>query len=106
LWSNSNTQGLPNPSYVQVAAVQEAWNLKTLSWNDAPLVAENIGSTIVHIRAGKLVWPGVPYTWDVSLAAANAYAAGQPLRVVFYSTDANNNSGKYFSSSTAPNFDA
>jgi hypothetical protein len=42
----------------------------------------------------------------VSLAVAQAYAAGQPLRLVFYDTDNQYNSGKYFTSSTVADWDA
>ncbi len=31
------------------------------------------------------VWPGVPWTWDISYAVAQAYTAGQPLRLALRS---------------------
>ncbi|HYU74588.1 MAG TPA: hypothetical protein VEL31_18110, partial [Ktedonobacteraceae bacterium] len=39
-------------------------------------------------------------------ALADAYAAGQPLRLVFYSSDSAYNTGKYFFSSTIPDWNA
>jgi hypothetical protein len=89
-----------------VATVNEDWNPQTLSWNNAPLVKENISRIVVNTRSGNLVWPGVPYTWDVSKAVADAYASGQPLRLVFYSTDSGYSTGKYFSSSYTDDWNA
>lgn len=51
-------------------------------------------------------WPGEAYSWDVSLAAAQAYAANQPLRLAFYEADSAYHSGKYFTSSDAEDWDA
>ncbi len=106
LYSNAGIPGKPNPSFIQVATVNEDWNPQTLSWNSAPLVKENISSIVVNTRSGKLQWPGVPYTWDVSKAVADAYASGQPLRLVFYSSDSAYKTSKYFSSSTVGNWNA
>jgi hypothetical protein len=44
-------------------------------------------------------WPGIPRFWDVSRAVAEAYAAGEPLRLALYSPDWPFHSGKYFFSS-------
>ena len=105
-YGNSGPQGVVNPSYIQVAVVNEDWNPATLSWNTAPLVQENICSIQVNnkTKAGVLPPPGIPNTWDVSWAAAQAYSAGQPLRLVFYSTDNQHNAGKYFWSSYVGNW--
>ena len=46
-------------------------------------------------------WPGIPYTWDVSRAMAQAYASGEPLRIAMYSADGAIHSGKYFYASDA-----
>jgi hypothetical protein len=51
-------------------------------------------------------WPGVPYSWDVSYAAAWALARGTPLRLVLYSADGPRHSGKYFSSSDTGDWNA
>lgn len=106
-YGNSGAQGKPNPSYIQVAIVNEDWNPATLSWNTAPLVKENITSILVNTNSRPTVpLPGLPITWDVSTAVAKAYATGQPLRLVFYSTDNQYNTGKYFYSSTVPDWNA
>ena len=106
LYSNAGIPGIPNPSLIQVATVNEDWNPLTLSWNTAPLVKENISRIVVNTRSGNLVRPGVPYTWDVSKAVADAYASGQPLRLVFYSSDSGYSTGKYFSSSYTDDWNA
>jgi len=98
-YGNAGQRGKSNPSLIQVASVNEGWNPATLSWNNAPLVKENISRTVVNTVSGSTVY-GVPYTWDVSKALADAYASGQPLRLVFYSSDSAYSTGKYFFSST------
>ncbi|HCI79992.1 MAG TPA: hypothetical protein DHW02_09895 [Ktedonobacter sp.] len=106
-YGNSGSLGKPNPSYIQVAVVNQDWSPSTLTWNNAPLVQENINSIRVNtIPKPSIPWPGMAVTWDVSSAAAAAYAAGQPLRLVFYSTDNQYNTGKYFTSSSVGNWDA
>ena len=107
-YSNAGTQGQPNPSYFQVATVGQDWNPATLCWNNAPPVQENFGSIVVNTKTtkGVLPPPGLPQTWDVSAAVAQAYAAGQPLRLVFYSTDDQQHGGKYFWSSTTGSWNA
>lgn len=107
-YSNAGAQGQPNPSYIQVATVGQDWNPATLCWNNAPLVQENFGSIVVNTKTTKAVLPppGLPQTWDVSAALAQAYATGQPLQLVFYSTDNQQHGGKYFWSSTAGSWNA
>jgi hypothetical protein len=106
-YGNSGVQGQPNPSYIQVGVINQNWNPATLTWNNAPLLQENIESILVPTKSKPTIpWPGLAITWDVSLAAAQAYAAGQPLRLVFYSTDDQHNSGKYFTSSSIGDWDA
>ena len=95
-----------NPSFIQVATINQDWNPATLSLNNAPLVKENISSTMVDIRTGQLVWPGKAASWDVSKALVDAYASGQPLRLVFYSSDSAYHTGKYFTSSYVGDWDA
>ena len=60
---------------------------------------ENVSRTWVYPIDEFPGWPGVPYEWDVSIAAAQAYTAGEPLRLVVYSADSAYHSGKYFISS-------
>jgi len=106
-YGNSGAQGKPNPSYIQVAAVDQNWNPGTLSWNNAPPMQENIYTMQVNTKSKPTIpWPGLAVTWDVSSAAAAAYSAGQPLRLVFYSVDNQYNAGKYFTSSSIPSWDA
>src|SRR5205823_12276271 len=106
-YGNAGVQGQPNPSYIQVAIVNQDWNPATLSWNTAPLVGENITSMLVPTKSQPTIPPpGLPITWDISRAVAAAYAAGEPLRLVFYSTDNQYNTGKYFWSSTVGDWNA
>ena len=105
-FGNSGTKGKIVPSLIQVASVNEGWDPATLALNNAPLVKENISTTVVNIMPGAIVYPGQPYSWDVSKALADAYATGQPLRLVFYSSDSAYNTGKYFFSSTIPDWNA
>jgi hypothetical protein len=106
-YANAGVQGQPNPSYIQVATINQDWNPATLSWNNAPLVQENINTMLVNTKTTRVVpAPGLPITWDVSRAAAQAYAAGQPLRLVFYTPADQHDSGKYFFSSSVGDWNA
>ena len=97
---NAGPQGQPNPSYIQVAEISQDWNPRTLCWNTAPSITENINSIYVPTKSNPdMPLPGLAITWNVSIAVARAYASGQPLRLVFYSTDNQYNTGKYFTSS-------
>jgi hypothetical protein len=87
------------PSYIQVLTVGEDWDESTLTWNNAPLAVENLIGTWVDPQFD--IWPGTPRQWDVSRAAAQAYAANQPLRLALYSADGAYHSGRYFWSSDA-----
>jgi hypothetical protein len=106
-YANAGVQGQSNPSYIQVATINQNWNPATLSWNNAPLVQENINTILVNTKTTRVVpAPGLPITWDVSRAAAQAYAAGQPLRLVFYTPADQHDSGKYFFSSSIGDWNA
>ncbi len=91
----------PLPSYIQVFTVTQDWSQTALNWNNAPLASENVGGAWVNPLNTLPPWPGIPITWDVTRAAAAAYASGQPLRLVLYSADTARHSGKYFYSSSA-----
>ena len=94
---------LAEPSMIQVLTVDEDWNENTVVWNNAPLAVENVARSWVNpIPAGGA---GQFITWDLSQAVADAYAAGQPLRLVLYSADNARHSGKYFNSSEVLNPD-
>lgn len=86
-------------SFIQVLTIQEPWDESTLSWNEAPLVAENITGNWVEPIVDFPGWPGEPRTWDVSYPLAQAYAQGIDLRLALYSADAPPHTGKYFTSS-------
>src|SRR6266704_3557329 len=104
-YGGSGTKGKAVPSLIQVASVNEGWNPATLAWNNAPLVKENISRTVVNTVSNPTP-SGQPYSWDVSKALADAYAAGQPLRLVFYSSDSPYNTGKYFFTSAIASWNA
>ena len=90
----------PQPSYIQVYTVDEGWEESTITWNNASLAGEYVAATWVDpLEIAPPPWPGIPRHWDVSGAAAEAYAAGAPLRLALYSPDWAIHSGKYFFSS-------
>jgi hypothetical protein len=89
--------GEPPDSYIHVFTVGENWNEATLTWNNAPLALENIAGTWVYPM--DYSQPYNPYQWDVSNAAIQAYASGEPLRLALYSADGERHTGKYFWSS-------
>ncbi|WP_322801528.1 DNRLRE domain-containing protein [Thermoflexus sp.] len=101
-----NAGPAPLPSWIQVLTVREDWEERSLTWNRAPLAWENIGGAWVDPVRSLPNWPGIPYTWDVTRAVAEAYAAGQPLRLALYSADAAYHSGKYFVSSDTEDWNA
>jgi hypothetical protein len=106
-YANAGAQGQPNPSYIQVATINQDWNPATLSWNNAPMVQENINTILVNTKTQRVVpQPGLPITWDVSRAVAEANAAGQPLRLVFSTPADQHDSGKYFFSSSIGDWNA
>ena len=97
----------PSPdSLIQVFTVAQDWDEATLTWNNAPPPLENVSQAWVKPIAEWPGWPGVPWTWDLTRAVAEAYAAGKPLRLAFYSTDTDYNSGKYFVSSDTGDWNA
>jgi hypothetical protein len=94
------------PSFIQIMSAQSTWDEKTITWNNAPQVISNVGGGWVDPLPGFPGWPGVVRTLDVSLGAANAYAAGGPLSLVLYSADDAYHSGKYFVSSNTGDWNA
>ena len=95
-------QGIPPTpisSLIQAITINEDWQEATLNWNNAPLALENLSMA----RALPMAAPAqgapvssVPVSWDVSQAVNAAYTTQQPLRLVLYSADEAQNSGKYF----------
>lgn len=103
-----NAPDAPGPSWIQVLTTDSDWDEQTISWNTAPLASENIGGAWVPTIAPNEWpgWPGVPRTFDVSLAVARAYNAGQPVRLILYEADSQYHSGKYFVSSDTGDWNA
>jgi hypothetical protein len=93
-------------SFIQAMTASGNWSESTLTWNNAPQAGENLSGTWVSPLASMPPWPGVARTWNVGRAAAAAYAAGQPLRLVLYSADSAQHSGRYFTTSHAEDWDA
>ena len=89
----------PKPSYLQILTIGQDWSEDTLTWNTVPPARENVGGTWVDPLPEYGGNPGIPRSWDVSRAAAEAYAAGEPLRLAVYSADEAYHSGRYFWSS-------
>lgn len=89
------------PSLIQALRVTQDWSESTLNWNNAPQALENFARTWVQVYPNPQHpdWPGAPYEWDVSLAVAQAYQQGTPMRLALYSADQPMHSGKYFVSS-------
>ena len=93
-------------SLIQVFSIKDDWNESTLTWNNAPLALENLSQTWVGVIQTSVPWPGNEYTWDVSRAVDQAYQSGTPVRLVIYSADSAQHSGKYFTTSEAGDWDA
>jgi len=105
-FGNAGDPGQAEPSLIQVMSVAEDWNEDELTWNNAPLALENVSRTSVAPMTAPLVWPGVAWTWDISYAVAQAYTAGQPLRLALYEADSARHSGKYFVTSDSGDWNA
>jgi hypothetical protein len=89
----------PRPSLIQVLTVGEDWEESTLSWNSAPLALENVAATWVAPLGDPPPPAGRSRRWDVSRAVAEAYAAGEPVRLALYEADQALHGGKYFRTS-------
>lgn len=97
----------PPISLIQVLRTEnEDLNESELNWNNAPLAVENVARAWVPPIDQFPGWPGVPITWDISKAVADAYAQGQPLRLAVYSADSDYHSGRYFISSDTLDWNA
>jgi hypothetical protein len=92
---------------IQVLTVKEDWVESSLTWNSAPLAMENVGRAWVPVYApANIPWPGAAREWDVSRAAAMAYQKDRMLRLVLYSAEAPQHTGKYFVSSDVGDWNA
>ncbi len=96
----------PQPSLIQVLAVDADWDEATITWNNAPLARENISATWVQPVLEYPGRPGIPYHWDVSRAVAEAHASGSHLRLAMYESDWAYHSGKYFDTSDVDDWGA
>jgi hypothetical protein len=96
----------PGPAYIQVLSVDQSWDENTITWNNAPLARENLGGTWIPSVSDAPPYPGIPYNWDVSRAVAEAYAAGEPLRLAVYSSNSPFSNGRYFFSSDVEDLNA
>jgi len=94
------------PSLIQVLTLADDWEEATLTWNNAPLAAENVSVAWVDPLPGYPGWPGVPWRWDVSGAVAEAHTSGESLRLALYEADGARHSGKYFFSSDTEDLNA
>jgi hypothetical protein len=103
--SGGGSWGEPQSSLIQVHRIEEAWDDLTLTWNNAPLATENYSSLWVD-PVPFTDWPGTPFTWDVGYGVAQAYSAGEPLRLVLYEADGGYHSGKYFVTSDTGDWNA
>ncbi len=94
-------------SLIQAFLVGEDWNPATLTWNNAPLVRENVGSGWVDPIPQFPGWENLPKREiDVTWGFVQAYTRGQPLRLALYSADSAYHSGKYFVSSNTGDWNA
>ncbi len=96
LFGNSDPT-LAERSLIQVFSLAEDFDDANLSWNSAPLALENVAQTWVEPSGPP--WPYIPYSWDVTLAVAQAYGSGSSANLAVYSADGTYHSGKYFVSS-------
>ena len=92
-------------SLIQVLTVAEDWTEAGLTWNSAPMAMENVSRGWAQVLPGEVACPGAVREWDVSRAAAMAYAKGDLLRLALYSPDAPQHTGKYFYSSDSEDCD-
>lgn len=107
LWGNAYPS-LAQPSWVHVFSIKDPWQEMAIHWNNAPLAYENISATWVnpYPNPQNIVWPGDPYTWDVTKAVAEAYRAGEPVSLAIYGSDTEEHSSKYLTSSEEEDWNA
>ena len=104
-WSNADPSQA-QPSWVHLFTIQEPWEEMAIHWNNAPLAQENVAATWIYPITQSVPWPGNPYEWDATQAVAEAYAAGQPVGLAIYSSDTEQHSSKYLTSSETGNWNA
>lgn len=95
----NSAPSLAEVSWIHVMTANSDWNENTLTWNNAPMAAENFAARYVNPLESYPGDLGVTQEWTISPAAERAYRAGEPLRLILYSSDLSMHSGKYFFSS-------
>jgi hypothetical protein len=98
-WGNAGAPGQAQPSWVHLFTINDPWEEMTIHWNNAPLAQENVAATWIYPITSPVDWPGNPYHWDATQAVAEAYDAGQPVSLAIYSSDTEQHSSKYLTSS-------
>lgn len=100
VWGNADPS-LAQRSWVHLFSIRDPWEEMTIHWNNAPFAFENISATWVYpySQPGNIQWPGDAYVWDATKAVAEAYAAGLPVNLAIYGSDAEQHSSKYMTSS-------
>ncbi len=106
LYHRGNPGPPPGPAYIQVLSVDQSWDENTITWNNAPPARENLGGVWIPPVSDTPPYPGIPYNWDVSRAVAEAYAAGEPVRLAIYSANGSFSNGRYFHSSDVEDLNA
>jgi hypothetical protein len=106
LYHSGNPGPAPEPAYIQMLTVSDDWNEDSITWNNTPLARENLGGVWIPSVQTTPPYPGIPYTWDVSRAVAEAYNANQPLRLALYSAHGPFHGGRYFYSSDVEDYNA
>lgn len=104
-WGGSKPINGPS-SLIQVFTVNQTWQEDLVTWNNGPWAWENVSRTWVHTPTVWPNWPKIPIYWDVSYAVDQAYQAGKPVNLLIYEADWAQNSGKYFTSSEAEEWNA
>jgi len=104
-WGNSgdpnasNDADHPHDSYVWLYSISDSWTETGITWNNAPLVQENLDMVRVIPLTSHPGWPGIAYTWDATAAVTAAYDAGTPVSLAIYDSANERNTSKYFTSS-------
>lgn len=106
LHHSGNPGPAPESAYIQVLTVDQDWQENVITWNNAPRARENVGGLWISPLQQAAPYPGIPYIWDVSRAAAEAYEAGEPLRLAVYSASSPFHNGRYFFSSDVEDLNA
>ncbi len=96
----------PGPSLIQIYSTDTDWTPSAINWNNAPWPNENLDRQWAGTGNCPTYKNCPSVTLNVSQQVADAYAAGQPLRVILYDSDDQISSGKYFFSSEQEDWNA